>query len=364
MNRRDGLLILFTIILAVTISGVTTGQSVTDPEAEYARIRTMAHEGDLTIAEHDARLLVKQFPAYGDARLLLGRILAWQKKYEEAGAVIDTLLTAEPGNEDAARARKDIRRWSASDKTDRDSVDTDVRVAYMFDTFTEPYERLWQVARIGAGHYFEWGTMTGGVNTGHLITGAPDNISKTEWQVDAEAWPELSKDIYAYLAYAYSPGNYFPRHRAAIEVWQSLPMGWAASAGLNYYHFSSDVFIATVSLEKYLGSWWFSARGYFYFKDIGVTTSLYLNARRYFNTTDYLQLTLGLGTAPDEPFDIISDLERLSSNSLRITYFYRISSRLSLRVGAGYSYEEHAEGEYRNRFEGSVGLNYAIRMKR
>ena len=49
-------------------------------------------------------------------------------------------------------------------------------------------------------------------------------------------------------------------------------------------------------------------------------TSFYLNVRRYFNDIDYLQLTLGTGTAPDEPFEIQSDIMRLSANSVRLTY--------------------------------------------
>jgi len=91
---------------------------------------------------------------------------------------------------------------------------------------------------------------------------------------------------------------------------------------------------------------------------------LYINARRYFNRTDYLQVTLGTGTAPDEPFDIIADLERLSSYSIRFGYFDKITSQWSIRAGVGYSYEEHAEGSYRSRLEGIAGLIYAIKMKK
>ena len=65
---------------------------IADPEAEYARIRALAFEGKHDIASADARKLVNSFPSYGDARILLGRILAWQKDYANAAAVIDTLL--------------------------------------------------------------------------------------------------------------------------------------------------------------------------------------------------------------------------------------------------------------------------------
>ena len=99
------------------------------------------------------------------------------------------------------------------------------------------------------------------------------------------------------MAYAYSPGPWFPKHRAALELWQTLPKGWAVSAGVNYYYFDQSIYIATLSVEKYAGTGGFQARGYIYFKDIGVTTSFYLTARRYFGTTDYLQLTRGRNSA-------------------------------------------------------------------
>ena len=338
-------------------------QSITDPEAEYALIRSMASSGNYTEAETGVRNLVKQYPGYGDARILLGRILAWQKEYEEAEAVIDTLLLSEPDNRDALGALNDIRRWSREAAL-QESPPTDIRAGYLFDTYKTPYDRFWQVFNAGAGHRFRWGTVVAGINAGNIILGEPVNINATDLQYSAEAWPQFTKNNYAYLAYAYSPGTYFPRHRAALEVWQTLPAGWAASAGVNYYHFAGDVYIGSLSLEKYLGNYWFSAKGYFYFKDIGVTTSFYLNARRYFNKSDYLQLTLGTGTAPDEPFDILTDLERQSASSVRISYFDRLSPLWAVRVGAGFSYEEYADGLHRRRYEGGIGFIYSVRLKK
>jgi len=310
------------LLLALVIMGMTAGilhaQTVTDPEQEYARIRSLAITGDYQEAETAARVLVKQYPGYGDARILLGRILAWQGRYDEGAAVIDTLLATDPDNSDALEALSNIRRWSR-DRSQQNTPPTDVRAGYLFDTFSEPYDRLWQVFSLGAGHRFSWGTAVASVNMGHMSP-EPDPLSPihaNSLQFAAEAWPELTKTNYAYIAYAYSPGDWFPRHRAALELWQSFTGGWAASAGANYYYFTRSIYIGTVSLEKYLGNYWFSARSYFYFKDIGVTTSFYLTARRYFDITDYLQLTIGAGTAPDEPVNIISDLERQKATSAR-----------------------------------------------
>jgi YaiO family outer membrane protein len=347
------------LIIMIICTGLLSGQTITSPEEEFSRIRALAFDGRYDEAEPSARLLVSEFPEYGDARILLGRIIAWQGRYDEAAAVIDTLLMTDPGNLDAAEALSDIRRWSR-DRSQQVTLPTDIRAGYLFDTYNEPYDRFWQVFSLGAGHRFSWGTAVAAVNYGHISTGPPADISDSDLQFAAEAWPELSGNNYAYVAYAYSPGRWFPKHRAALELWQSLPAGWAISAGVNYYYFDHNIFLGTASVEKYLGNYWFAARGYFHFKDIGVTTSFFLSARRYFGTTDYLQLTVGTGTAPDEPYDILTDLERQKATSARLTWFDQISPRWSYRVGAGWSYEKLSGIAYRNRFEGNVGLIMGI----
>lgn len=362
MRRLIILLFVGLVIPGLLDLSQLLSQEIVNPETEFLRIRTMAFDGNYEEAAADARKLVNAFPSYGDARILLGRILAWQKDYKQAAAVIDTLLKTEPDNADALSARRDISLWSKENT----AVATDLRTGYSFDYFTKPYTRFWQVFSLGAGHRFKWGPASAGVNVGNLITDESTNIYATEMQFEAEAYPRLSNQNYAYVAYAYSPGTYFPTHRAAFELWQILPAGWAVSAGLNYYYFDRNIFIALASVEKYLGKYWLSGKCYVYFKDDGPRTSFYLNARRYFNDFDYLQLTLGTGTAPDEPYGIREDINRLSANSVRLVYNFNVKGRFSVRLGAGYSREEYDASEgpaRRDRFEGNINLIYALKMK-
>jgi YaiO family outer membrane protein len=352
--------LVLSLLIAGLLNSVTVlSQDVIDPEVEYNRIKTLAFEGDYSTAAAAARKLVNAFPSYGDARILMGRILAWQKDYINAAAVIDTLLLNDPANVDALSARRDIRLWSK----DNSPVSTDIRAGYSFDTFREPYERFWQIFKVGAGHRFNWGPASAELNVGHIKIGDPSPSDPTEFQIEAEAWPKITDKNYAYLAYAYSPGSYFPRHRAGVEVWQILPAGWAVSVGLNYYYFYRNAFIAGASVEKYIGKYWLSLKGFVYFKDNGPRTSLYINMRRYFNSNDYFQVTLGTGAAPDEPFDIQTNLIRLNANTIRLAYNLSISHKLMMRIGTGYSQEEYIESIWRNRFEGDINFIYAIKMK-
>lgn len=337
-------------------------QVITNPETEYLRIRTMAFDGDFAGAAAAARKLVNAFPSYGDARILLGRILAWQKDYKQAAAVIDTLLLTEPQNEDALSARRDISLWSKENT----AVATYLRTGYSFDYFTKPYTRFWQVFSLGTGHRFGWGPASAGINIGNLITDEETNLRATELQFEAEAYPRLSNQNYAYVAYAFSPGTNFPTHRAAFELWQVLPAGWAISGGLNYYYFDRSYFIALASVEKYLGKYWLSGKCFVFFKDDGPRTSFYVNIRRYFTDFNYLQLTLGTGTAPDEPFGIREDINRLTANSVRLAYNFTVNGRFSVRLGAGYSREKYDVSggtAMRDRFEGNINLIYALKMK-
>ena len=99
-------------------------------------------------------------------------------------------------------------------------------------------------------------------------------------------------------------------HRAAAEIWQTLPRGFSLSAGVRYFYWDQSFTFLTFSAEKYAGNYWFSLRNYLFFKDYGVSASWYLSARRYFATRyDHLTITLGYGTAPDEPVVVVSDLD-------------------------------------------------------
>jgi YaiO family outer membrane protein len=344
---------------------VLTCQQGIDAEAEYKKIRELAINGDKAVAEISARALLDSFPGYGDARILLGRIMAWQMKYKEALEEIDLLLASEPGNSDALDARADIIRWMnpVSEAPEEITPETSVRAGYSADYFNEPYLRLWKVYSAGLSHKFKWGKALAGINAGSAELGNDPVHYGADLQFEAEAWPVLSKKNYARIAYAFSKGTYFPSHRASGEIWQIFQKGWAFSAGLDWYYFDTNIFIAGLSAEKYLGRFWFSGKGYIYFKEEGPTSSLYLNSRYYFNPDDYLQLTVGTGTAPDEPFDIQSDIMRLSATGIKLIYRRKLNSLVHLQLHAGYSSEEYAEEQRRNRFEGGAGLVFPLNVK-
>ena len=368
---------LIFLLTGIISSLQLSGQVIGDPESEYSRIRKLAFSEKLPEAEAAAKILVDSFPSYGDAQILLARIYAWQNKFLPAITILDSLLVLEPENSDALEARKDISGWIITERSNREEKSksevkvesdkkqgsTNIRAGYSFDTFTEPYTRFWQVFKAGAGHRFAWGPASAVLNIGNINIRDPLLHSATELQIEFDAYPQLTTKNYAYLDYSFSPGSYFPKHRAAAEFWQVLPAGWAISAGLNYYYFDRNIFIALASVEKYIGKYWLSGKTFVYFRDGGPTTSFYVNARRYSNESDFAQVTVGLGTAPDEPFDIQTDLMRLSAYSIRLAYNLSLTDKLMLRFGTGYSREEHIQSTWRNRYEGGINLIYTLKTR-
>src|SRR5512140_2490977 len=132
MGKRLAILFVGLLLNGLLNQSLLFSQEGFNPETEYLRIRTMAFDGEYDAAVAAARKLLNDYPAYGDVRVLLARVLAWQKDYKQAAAVIDTLLMTEPNNADALDAKRDITLWSKENTP----VATDVRVGYTFDYFT------------------------------------------------------------------------------------------------------------------------------------------------------------------------------------------------------------------------------------
>jgi YaiO family outer membrane protein len=140
------------------------------------------------------------------------------------------------------------------------------------------------------------------------------------------------------------------------ELWQVLPAAFEISAGIRYFYWHEHFLFPTFSVEKYLNNYWFSLRNYLFFKEYGVSGSYYLSTRRYFATQfDYLTVTLGYGTAPDEPVTVISDLDRMKAISGRIDISKGLGQSARLGLGVGYAYEEFQDRDYRHRISARLG---------
>jgi len=365
--------------------------SQNDPEKEFARMRELAAAGDYSAAKKIGYLLLEENENYFDVALYLARLHGWEMSFDSAYFVLDRVIEEAPELYEAYEVCADLAYWQnnlerldsceqqaaalkpdsaglferyrvALQKTHSELKRTELFAHYSYDHFSVPYVRNWHMLTAGGELPFKYGTLIPSLNRGYFVG---DLAQKTDLQINLDAYLTFGKKNYALLGYGFSPGgeiNFFPGHRGAAELWQVLPRGFALSAGMRYFYWDQHFTFLTLSAEKYAGNYWFSFRTYVFFKDYGVSGSYYLSARRYFDSKfNHLTLTLGYGTAPDEPILVASDLDRLNALSGRLAFSKRVSPAVRLLAMAGYAWEEYDDQEYRHRIDFRVGAYFAIK---
>ncbi|MEN8227079.1 MAG: YaiO family outer membrane beta-barrel protein [Bacteroidota bacterium] len=378
-----------TIFLAVFLNQLTAQElqeAYKTPEAGFALMREYADENHYSAAKSIGHRILEENPDYFDVALYLARVYGWEARYDSAYMILEDVLSKEPDLFEAHETLVDLAYWendwaklevyathALELKPDSPAIREKQLLAkyqqgakqdlpelfllYSYDHFSKPYVRNWHMLTAGGNIPLKMGTLSPYVNVGYHA--GVDNPS-TDLQVNLDAYLNLGKKNYAMLGYGFSPNgevNYLPGHRAAAEIWQVLPKSFALSVGLRYFYWDQHFTFLTISEEKYAGDYWFSFRSYLFFKDYGVSGSYYLSARRYFKDKfNSLTLTLGYGTAPDEPLLVVSDLERLNAMSARVEFSKRIRHNLRFSVMTGYSYEEFAVGESRHRIDLRAGF--------
>jgi YaiO family outer membrane protein len=234
-------------------------------------------------------------------------------------------------------------------------------MAYFYDHFSKPYRRNWHMLTLGGSFPIRRGTILPYVNGGYH-TG--EDIS-TDIQFNLDAYLHLGSKNYMLAGIGLSPNgevDYLPARRAALEIWQVLPAGFAVSAGARYFYWDDHFTFLTLSGEKYVGDYWLSLRSYLFSKEHGLSSSWYFSARRYLaHRFNYLTATIGYGTAPDEPLLVASDLDRLSAVSFRAGFSWKIRYNLRWYSMMGYAFEEFSDREYRNRIDFRTGIYIGLK---
>jgi YaiO family outer membrane protein len=335
--------------------------------------------------------LLHENPFNHDVSLFLARIYGWESEFDSAYAIVKRIISVAPELVEPHLVRVDLAYW----ENDWTKLETfaetalqldpgsrglrekyllakyqlrltrdvpELHVAYFYDHFDEPYTRNWHMLTLGASfpvgrsHLLPY--MNGGYHPG--VEGVSTDI-----QFNLDAYLHLGSKNYMLVGGGLSPRgtkDYMPSRRAALELWQLLPAGFALSAGARYFYWDEHFTFFTVSGEKYAGNYWLSLRSYLFSKEHGVSTSWYLSARRYLaNRFNYLTFTIGYGTAPDEPLLVVSDLDRLSALSFRAGFSWKVRHNLRWYSLMGYAYEEFSDGEYRNRIDFRTGLYIGLK---
>jgi YaiO family outer membrane protein len=359
-------------------------------EEGFALMRSYAEKENYEAAKHLGYLLLEEQQDYYDVALYLARVHGWEGSFDSAYMVIDTVISQAPELSEAYLTCVDLAYWDNNWNRFEDcaekalelgqdslaimekyrlvkhhrDISTDRPEAFLYfsdDHFSVPYNRHWIMMTAGFQVPLKPVLLIPYLNAGF---DAGSSSASTDLQINLDTYVTLGKKNYAMAGYGFSPNgevNYLPNHRAAAEIWQVLPKGFGVSAGVRYFYWQEPFTFLTFTAEKYAGNYWFSLRNYLFLKDYGVSGSYFLSGRRYFASRfDHLTLTVGYGTAPDEPVTVVSDLDRMNAVSGRIDYSKQFGRVIRMILGFGYSYEEYTDQEYRNRMNIKAGCNFRL----
>ncbi len=374
----------------------------------FNQARELAFAGDREGAREILRELIEARPNHWDGRILLGRTLAWDKRYDEAREELLVVVRAKPNYSDARSALADVEMWSdhpaaaiafldeglASSPNNEnflykkasaqrklgDLGDAMITLDRLLDRNPSHAQGAKMFAglrerraknKFGLGYgYTDVDTLSSawhgasaqfsrrtGLGSFSLRANWSRRFDRTGKQFEIDAYPRIVDGLYAYVNYGYSADSLYPTHRFGGELYANLPQGIELSAGFRRLQFeNSDVTIYTGTVAKYVGNWWISARPYITPKSVGTSRSYALTVRRYFGSRDtFIGLTAGTGSSPGELQDI-TDLVRLDSRKLGVRVSWALTDMFILKIGARYGWEELIRGRERNQFNAALGI--------
>ena len=295
-------------------------------------------------AEALARDALRRNP--NDSSLLLSRAKSLRAlgRDREALAAVRHLADLDPGNQEAARQKRDLgdslRPWTASFEHSSE----------WFSDGRAPWrEEQVQLMRQ---------TPAGGVI---VRLSQANRYSTTSQQVEIDAYPHIRPGTYAYVNLGYSAdAGVYPRYRAGVDLFQTLGSGWETSIGFRQMHFGPNLNIYTPSLTKYYGNWMFTGRLYLTPGSVGTSRSAGFQGRRsYGDGKDYWQVRYGHGSAPAETQGLY-DPQILNASSLTFEFQRAMSHRLSLLCRYGVSREDRLGGTTLLHYLAETSLYYRL----
>lgn len=376
----------------------------------FARARRLAFDGKRAEALELCRTALQRSPGYHDIRILMGRIHAWEGRYDEGRTELQQVLRAEPGHLDGRVALVDLELWSDHPRAALALCDeglalhpaqalllfrkaraqkalgnypealetakqaqaanpglyearqlienlaelsqrSKVSLTQTYDRFDRTFDP-WQLTSLGATHRFDAGSLIARVNRA-------SRFGDTGSQVEVDAYPRWKDGTYFYLNAGFSESGLFPHRRYGGEIYQSFARGIEGSLGFRHLRFSaSTVTIYTGSLGKYWGDYLFTLRANATPSSIGSSQSGSASVRRYFGDGEnHLTFSLGSGVSPDQP-NPNAEILNLRSRKASLAAQGWIHRRLILSGSLAYEKQELGLGVERAQTTLGAGLEW------
>lgn len=313
----------------------------TNSDAISAAIDMEYWSGDSKAALKYCNLGVSKFPTSTEFLLKKAKVLDDLTEYDEAFSTLDKLFKINNSNPEAIvfaeRLKEKVRKNSIS-------------LTYEYNKFDKTFEP-WQLSSFSYSRSTPIGTTILRMNLSRRF-----GANGTQFEVDM--YPRFGNGIYSYLNFGYSKESIYPKQRYGASLYISLPWSFEIDGGFRILKYSSNVWIYTAALGKYIGNYWFSLRTFITPQVKKASQSYSLTIRYYPSDADnYLSLALGTGISPDESSaDLLGNW--LKSDKVGLVYQTKISRVILLNLSGDFSREEFVAGEIRQKLSGGLGIKF------
>ena len=295
--------------------------------------------GDLEDALHYNNIALGYHDEYEDFYIKKAKILLQLDRPDISAVMIWRLLKLYPGSVEGNKMKQSLSNAAKYNK---------LSLQYSIDMF--PDTAPWHLTYLEYSRKLKFGTVIARLNYAN-------RFKKNGFQIETDGYIKFRRGTYTYLNLGVSDASIFPKFRFGIEPYQKLPLSFEISLGLRYLKFrSTDVWIYTGSLGKYIGNFWISYRFYFTPKTERKKFSSVLYIRKYFFDADnYMTLRLGAGIVSytaleDEQFS------GLSSKGAALEYQFNIAPLTFIQGEFTYRNFEYFKGKFRNLYGLELGI--------
>ena len=304
-------MVLLVLALVAAAPRDAAGQAAGDVRTQA---RSAAIAGRRTEAVSMLETHLADYPRDADARLLLGVVLSWDGKYDDARKELRQVLDQSPTYNDARVALANVAWWTGSYEELRQLAET-ARTQRPYDT-----EWFMQEARAldGLGRHREaravvlallarqpghvqaralrtrldarlrpwsftvgyggdrfsdgrepWGEYQAALNRQTPVGSVIGRVSRAErfglsdQMVELEFYPSIRPGTYGFASFGMSQDDtLYPNYRVAADIYQSIGRGMEASVGMRRLGFSSTTDIYVGTLTKYVGNWMLTGKAF------------------------------------------------------------------------------------------------------
>ena len=374
--------------------------------------RSAAIAGRRTEAVSMLETHLADYPRDADARLLLGVVLSWDGKYDEARKELRQVLDQSPTYNDARVALANVAWWTGSYEELRQLAETartqrpqdtewfmqearaldglgrhrEARAVVLALLARQPGHvqaralrtrldarlRPWSLTVGYGGDRFSddrepWGEYQASLNRQTPVGSVIGRVSRaqrfglSDQMVELEFYPSIRPGTYGFASFGMSQDDtLYPNYRVAADIYQSIGHGMEASVGMRRLGFSSTTDIYVGTLTKYVGNWMLTGKAFAIPDFEGPEDSISYHAvvRRYVkgDGESFLGAGYSRGYSREEVGDV-AELALLNADTFRANAEIRVG-RFVVSGNASTSRQERANRA--NLWQHSFGASLSV----